>query len=789
MEGAIKMPLDVLTLGASKKYTDTKFSQSGNMPSGGTTGQILAKNSNTDFDTKWENLPISSGTVRYDAAQTLTDEQKTQARENIGAGDTEFIKQINVARNSGDDIELIGNIVEIPDYVDSYTLTANNYAGTQAPYLFSFDEDLPINSSISLGMSGGFGMVDQECAVWSADGSKRYSTINMTSGTVWITWSGTLIETIPSGTQLKLSGSTGTTTISYDNQSKTITSGDLGNKGLMTKATSDSYERVANKTTVIDGTYLTNNKYTTASAVTSYVGDLNRFVTDEEAYQQFATVYDLGKQDGGNILLNDMFKASINALTTPFTERVFNYGANVNIGELAIGDISPYVPDNTNMTGLSTGDYYMSFGFIVPLFDSKADLSDLNYWKANDMTVFDNNIGVSASTTKSSYDASKFSNTGSATTIQKGHIIDSGILDSYADSGNIVSGYYPKLSSTPIVATDSGKTESPYTFSFAQDIPANTVLKITLDTPVTASSGQTIRFRGFSDGVYYTQNSKINRNATTGYALVTTLIPAGTELRLYNGTVSNDTNTKIVETADIDIVETQSGVINPAATNALYTNAGLVGWLRVSAYRFMSTHPDDVVEISVYNSSGTKLVDVCKFTAGDTADNLVTSISSYISGYDLKTALNGGNPIKYKAIITRQTLLNMVDRTLTTEMSDSLGTIDDINTKLINIEYLFEHGTIVTTETAFNAGTVTVINAHVDLGEGMVVLIKDSSGNATKIVQMSNEVEYGTAPTANDYKVLWPQTTDFTTIAGYDAAAAQTLQHDASGNLSWVNNN
>jgi hypothetical protein len=43
----------------------------------------------------------------------------------------------------------------------------------------------------------------------------------------------------------------------------------------------------------------------------------------------------------------------------------------------------------------------------------------------------------------------------------------------------------------------------------------------------------------------------------------------------------------------------------------------------------------------------------------------------------------------------------------------------------------------------------------------------------------------GTVPAEGaDYKVLWPQATDFTAIAGYDAATAQTLQHDASGNLS-----
>lgn len=55
------------------------------MPSGGTTGQVLAKASNTSYNTQWIDPPDPSGFVSYAEAQTLTDAQQTQARENIGA--------------------------------------------------------------------------------------------------------------------------------------------------------------------------------------------------------------------------------------------------------------------------------------------------------------------------------------------------------------------------------------------------------------------------------------------------------------------------------------------------------------------------------------------------------------------------------------------------------------------------------------------------------------------------------------------------------------------------------
>lgn len=55
------------------------------VPTGGSTGQVLAKTSGTDYATGWTDPPDPSGYVSYAEAQTLTDAEKAQARENIGA--------------------------------------------------------------------------------------------------------------------------------------------------------------------------------------------------------------------------------------------------------------------------------------------------------------------------------------------------------------------------------------------------------------------------------------------------------------------------------------------------------------------------------------------------------------------------------------------------------------------------------------------------------------------------------------------------------------------------------
>lgn len=55
------------------------------LPANGAAGQILAKVDGTDYNTQWINPPDPSGFVSYAEAQTLTDAQQTQARDNIGA--------------------------------------------------------------------------------------------------------------------------------------------------------------------------------------------------------------------------------------------------------------------------------------------------------------------------------------------------------------------------------------------------------------------------------------------------------------------------------------------------------------------------------------------------------------------------------------------------------------------------------------------------------------------------------------------------------------------------------
>ena len=56
------------------------------LPAGGEAGQVLKKASGADYDTEWGNEKSGGDSAVLYTAQTLTDEQKTQARANIGAG-------------------------------------------------------------------------------------------------------------------------------------------------------------------------------------------------------------------------------------------------------------------------------------------------------------------------------------------------------------------------------------------------------------------------------------------------------------------------------------------------------------------------------------------------------------------------------------------------------------------------------------------------------------------------------------------------------------------------------
>lgn len=66
----------------------TEISKAGNFPDGGNAGQVLAKNTDTAYDTAWKTMKFSDlsndAGVQY-TNQSLTESQKTQARVNIGA--------------------------------------------------------------------------------------------------------------------------------------------------------------------------------------------------------------------------------------------------------------------------------------------------------------------------------------------------------------------------------------------------------------------------------------------------------------------------------------------------------------------------------------------------------------------------------------------------------------------------------------------------------------------------------------------------------------------------------
>lgn len=73
---------------ATGAFVDTGVKAGGNaLPPGGTKGQILEKKSDQDGDTGWKDPQKA---VLYDQTQELTEKQKQQARENIGAGTSNF---------------------------------------------------------------------------------------------------------------------------------------------------------------------------------------------------------------------------------------------------------------------------------------------------------------------------------------------------------------------------------------------------------------------------------------------------------------------------------------------------------------------------------------------------------------------------------------------------------------------------------------------------------------------------------------------------------------------------
>lgn len=129
------------------------------LPAGGSSGQVLAKASATDYDAEWTNPPDPSGYVSYAEEQTLTAAQQAQARDNIGANWTllwenasptsAFSPQdISVALSGYDIIKILVKssatgiaalYYDIPNVLNSYVIAsiyANN-AGTGYVILYN----------------------------------------------------------------------------------------------------------------------------------------------------------------------------------------------------------------------------------------------------------------------------------------------------------------------------------------------------------------------------------------------------------------------------------------------------------------------------------------------------------------------------------------------------------------------------------------------------------------------------------------------------------------------------
>lgn len=71
------------------------------VPIGGVEGQFLVKSSGEDYETEWVDLEDPSGAVKFDEVQTLSNEEKEQARDNIGARSADEILPVEYGGTGG----------------------------------------------------------------------------------------------------------------------------------------------------------------------------------------------------------------------------------------------------------------------------------------------------------------------------------------------------------------------------------------------------------------------------------------------------------------------------------------------------------------------------------------------------------------------------------------------------------------------------------------------------------------------------------------------------------------
>jgi hypothetical protein len=249
-----------------------------------------------------------------------------------------------------------------------------------------------------------------------------------------------------------------------------------------------------------------------------------------------------------------------------------------------------------------------------------------------------------------------------------------------------------------------------------------------------------------------------------------------------------DSNTKVLEPFDGTYFKANTTSPANTASNSPYVflrntyGADFLGYIHIS---FSRDEGENLAyfTVKICGPTGTVLATIADYaltindtTGAATLEQIVTLVNSY----DL-LKLFGMSSMKIKPQFHCVFTHNQTSYAFNELQTDKF-IIEDSHSETKNLLYFDERTTKMEAETEFEAGT----NAH--LG-GVIYQLMDDSGIVTKIVQMTTDVASGTAPIeGTNYKVLWPQTTDFTAISGYDAAAAQTLQHDATGAIKWVNN-
>jgi hypothetical protein len=555
---------------------------------------------------------------------------------------------------------------------------------------------------------------------------------------------------------------------------KFIVNGDVSHLACLSKLSAPTTNNFGGASVSIDenssGTRLLKSTLTTFSGSTNYydvlsngvhradplyfkvgsllsVPDDRNFMRASEAVQQFATVFN----DVKTVKTTDLkplMDAALTETANTLIEETFEKGMTYS---------SPAQPKIGNTVNLAAND----FTVVIPVYPLAADLSNSDSYKELSTSTI-KNYGSSGSPKylKSDFAANFVCKTSATKTYPA-------VGDLYADLSGTGTPQIWRITevddgpSGSYTATNGTEASAPYSFTFPAEIPVGsriTVSDLTNTAPATARTKLVIT--SFSDStVTYTGTTNFTYVTSFNFT-VTTAIPANTPLRIYStdaNILAKDSATKVCTCIFGFLYADSSGTLDNAVGKiVIIADAGSVNTSYGIGLRDNSL------------GAGGNGISVQSFSFSN-ATKEITKVNSDAQAYDAFDYF--GKLLKIKHVLTMPGSANVYvgdgEYTLNDGTSDVMLEINLTQTEL---------------ETTFEAGTFQRL-------AGVTYFLTNSSGAVVKAVQMLKETAAGTAPVeGTDYVALWPQSTDFTAIAGYDSTVDQTLQHGANGGVKWVNN-